>query len=356
MSLDPRPRGWREPASADASRRPAGRPRLLRRTTNGGGSRAVGRQAGLKRMEQLSRGIPERHGTELVRWSARLVLFLLAAGVLLLLGDGRANAAPSQHQPVAVSVGTPRGAPARVTGELVSRAKRAAGRRPAGAHRRAAVPRRHFTATTSAPAPARRSLGQGMQRAGRSAGRMAQRRTRGSVGRAFGGAARRVDAALAPVMWGLGPILSPVGQPAGVVLHGPPTPLGVRLDLTRPPGMTPGASPAPARAHGARDPARGGGPAAVGTVLLTGNGLAGSSAAARRVAIDTATGRKAGPGRNAPTRGIPAIPASAQATRDTPPGSLASALLPLLPLLLWSVAFGKDGTRHRARPPLLFPA
>jgi hypothetical protein len=185
---------------------------------------------------------------------------------------------------------------------------------------------------------------------------MAQGHARGSVGQAFGGATRRVDAALAPVMRGLGPILGPVGQPVGDVLHGLPGQVGVPPDLTRPPGITPGASLAPARAHGARDPARGGGPAAVGTVLLAGNGLAGSSAAARRVAIDTATGREAGPGRNAPTRDIPATPASAQATRDTPTGSLASALLPLLLLLLWSVSFGKDGTRHRAHPPLLFPA
>jgi hypothetical protein len=307
-------------------------------------------------MEQLSRGMSERHRTELVRWSARLVLFLLAAGVLLLLGDGRANAAPSQHQPVAVSVGTSRGAPARVTGELASGAKRAAGRRPAGAHRRAAAPRRHLTATASAPAPEERSPGQGTQRAGRSAGRMAQGHARRSVGRPFGDATRRVDGALAPVMRSLGPILWPVAQPVGDLLRGPPGPLGVPPDLTRPPGMAPGASPAPARTQGARDPARGAGPAAVGTVLLTGNGLAGSSAAARRVAIDTATGREAGPGRNAPTRGIPATPAPAQATRDTPTGSLASAPLPLLLLLLWSVSFGEDGTRHRARPPLLFPA
>jgi hypothetical protein len=46
-------------------------------------------------MEQPSGGIRERDGTGLVRWSARLVLFLLAAGVPLLLGDGRATAAPS---------------------------------------------------------------------------------------------------------------------------------------------------------------------------------------------------------------------------------------------------------------------
>jgi hypothetical protein len=57
-------------------------------------------------MEQPSGGIPERHGTGLVRWSARLVLFLLAAGVRLLLGDGHATAAPFQYRSVAVSLDT----------------------------------------------------------------------------------------------------------------------------------------------------------------------------------------------------------------------------------------------------------
>jgi hypothetical protein len=306
-------------------------------------------------MERQSGGIPERHGTGLVRWGARLVLFLLAAGVLFLLGDGRATATPSQHRSVAVSLDTQRGAPARVARELGSGATRAA-------RRLAAIPRRHSTATACAASPATRSFDQVTERAGRGVGRVAQASAGQAVGAAtrrvgqpVGGATRqRVDAALAPVTETLGPILGPLAQPVVAALDGLPRRTGVPPDLTQPPRTAPAASSA--REHDARDPARGDGPAAAGTVLLAGHGLAGSLAAAGRMAIGTATGREPRPGKTAPTSGIPAPPASASATRDTSTASLAAALLPLLLVLLWSVSFGKDGTRHRTRPPLLFPA
>ena len=309
-------------------------------------------------MEQPSGCIPERPGTGPARWSARLVLFLLAAGVLLLLGDGRASASSGSGS-VAVSIETPRVAPARVARKLISTGTRAASRRPAGTHGRTAVQRRHSGATASVSALPARSLDQVAGRAGRQVGQVTRERAGRSLARALSGASRRVDATLAPVKRTLEPVLGSVPQPIGDVLDGPVGPVDLLPDLAdRPPSLVPGSSPAPARAGAAQHSAHGRNPAAIGAVLVAGTGSpAGPLAAAERAALGSAAAeREPGAGKTAHTTGIPGIPASVQTTRDAPTGSLASVMLLLVLLLLWSVSFGKDGTQHRARPPLLFPA
>jgi hypothetical protein len=165
---------------------------------------------------------------------------------------------------------------------------------------------------------------------------------------------RRVGGTLAPVKRTLEPVAGPVTQPVGDVLDGPVGP----VDLLPGPGagelrLVTGADST--RTDGVRHSARGG-PAATMVVAATG-GLAGLSVDAGGVAIDRDPAKRAsGAGKTVPATGVPGDPASAQTTRDAPNGSLASAMLPLFLLLLWSVWFGKDGTRRRARPPLLFPA
>jgi hypothetical protein len=308
-------------------------------------------------MGQSSGCIPERPGTGLVRWSARLVLFLLAAGLLLLLGEGRASAASSEQRSIGVSIETPRVAPARAARKLVVTATRAASRRaarPAPAHRRPAVQQRRVRATASALTSATQPLDPVAGHAGRRVERVVGQAGQ-SLGQALGGTTRRVDAVLAPVKRTVEPVLGPVTRPVGDVLDGPVRPVDLLPDLTdRPP--VPATSPAPARTGGARHSAHESQPVVAWSVLSAGTGgPAGPSAAAERVAIDRApAGRDPGAGKPAGAAAIPGIPA--QTTRDAPTGSLVSAMLLPFLLLLWSVSFGKDGTSHHARPPLLFPA
>jgi hypothetical protein len=309
-------------------------------------------------MGQPSGFIPERPGTGLVRWSARLVLFLLAAGLLLLLGEGHASAASSEARTVAVSVELPQVTPARTAGGLVSTATRAASRRaarPADARGRTAVSRRHLKATASASVPATRSFYPVARRAGRQAGNLTRAAGR-NAGQVLGDGTRRVGGTLAPVKRTLEPILGPITQPVHDVLEGPIGP----VDLLPDPGdgespPATGANCAPPRTDGGRHSPRGG-PVAPLLVAATG-GLAGWLAGAGGVALDGEPAKRApSTGKTVPATGVPVDPAPAQTTRDVPNGSLASAMLLLFLLLLWSIRFGRDGTRHRARPPLLFPA
>lgn len=286
--------------------------------------------------------MPEAPGTRVVPWGARLVLVLIAGGVLLVLGGGRARADSSQQRR-AVSLTSSEPLSSRgMVGEPPSPVTRA-------------VARRH------APDIRARGRSSSLVRSGRRGGALTHR-TRpapaGALRPVPGATAERVGVVPVPVRRLVAPILEPLTRPLDDALGPVVRPVGNLLDpVGQPPGPAPRALSPPVRVGGARRPA---GTAPLGTTarpVVSSAGIDGPFAATGTVRGGAVAAGAPSAKRPVPVPGPQETPASTQVTtRDAPTGNLTFAMLALPLVLLWLVSAGQDGLHERARPPLLFPA
>ncbi|HEX6673725.1 MAG TPA: hypothetical protein VF486_01680 [Actinomycetes bacterium] len=250
---------------------------------------------------------------------------LIAVGVLLVLGGGRARADSSERRR-AVSLTSSEPLTSRVTlRERLSPVTRAPGRR-------------------HAPAIQARGRTSSLVRSGRP-GDALTHRTRpaaaGSLRPVLGATAERVGLVLVPVRRLVDPVLEPLTQPLDEALGPVVRPVGDLLDPVVQPPVPAGTAPLGTMARPVVTSAGIDGPCAATGTVREGAVAAGAPSAKRSV----------------PVPGPQETPASTQVTtRDAPTGSLTFATLALPLVLLWLVSAGRDGLRERARPPLLFPA